>query len=410
MAATAPHSVLVIDADAEVRERIAQMLAPESDLRVVGQSADGLSGLAAAADLLPAAILLDVQLPDIDVTASVEALIRRHPLIPVIVLGYQQDTDALRRAMLAGATAFLLKPFTAQELTASLRQTLRLHASAMPELAGLPVRPSRGRIIAVFSPKGGVGSSSVAANLAIALRRVSGQRVALVDANLMFGDQHLLLDMHAEQTFLDLVHDPARLASLNLTERLTSHSTQIQLLPALPDAQQGEQISPVQMTRVLEALQRDFAYVIVDTPSTLQDRTFAVLDSADRIVTLMSLEIPCVRNVKLFLDWTTMLGYPPEKTMLVVNRLQPAAGLSLEDVETMLARPVRLTIADAGVEMATAMNLGVPLIMSRPELPTSRDIVALADELDAGGSALPQLELPSPPRRGLLARFLRGRR
>ena len=178
----------------------------------------------------------------------------------------------------------------------------------------------------------------------------------------------------------------------------------------------GELVTADHIRGILEGLRREFDYVVVDTPASFQDRSLAVLDMATRIVTLMTLEMHCIRNIKLFLEVADLLEYPHEKVMLVLNKASNRTGIRAEDVEKNIQRKVQLQIGDAGQDVTFSINQGVPLVISKPNQQFARDIVTLARELTtaakasaakaAPGAVAPAAE-PAQKQGGLFSRIIK---
>jgi pilus assembly protein CpaE len=245
--------------------------------------------------------------------------------------------------------------------------------------AGSP--SNEGQIIAVFSPKGGVGTSSIAANLAVALRQMTNKKVALVDANVIFGDLSVILNLRSDKTIIELATRIDDIDRELLNDVMATHTSQVKVLLAPPDPQRGELVTSDHIRAILDLMRREFDYVVVDTPASFQDRSLAVLDMANRIVTLMTLEMHCIRNIKLFLEVADLLEYPHEKVMLVLNKASNRTGIRAEDVEKNIQRKVSLQIGDAGPDITFSINQGVPLVIGKPTHQVVRDIGALAKEL-----------------------------
>ena len=181
---------------------------------------------------------------------------------------------------------------------------------------------------------------------------------------------------------------------------LVTHTSQVKILLAPPDPQRGELVSADHLRAILEALRQEFDYVVVDTPASFQDRTLAVLDMATRIVTLMTLEMHCIRNIKLFLEVADLLEYAREKVLLVLNKANNRTGIRAEEVEKNIQRKLLLQIGDAAQEVTFSINQGVPLVMSKPTHQFTRDLRVLARELTATAQAARAVGAPDTTSRG----------
>ena len=403
--------VLIVDDILETRDHLTKLLGFEKDVEVVGAAPSGAAALEMAAKLLPDIILMDINMPEMDGIAATELLTARVPTASVVMMSVQGEADYLRRSMLAGAREFLVKPFSSDELIASIRQ---VHARER-ERIGRMVAPvvhrepaaarEPGRVVAVFSPKGGVGRTTLAVNAAAAAALEPGTTVVLVDGSFQFGDVGVLLNLDPKsKSIADLVPeleaggDPDYLDTFVLT-----HSTGTKVLLAPPSPEMAELVTPAVIRRVLEALRARSDLVIVDCAAAFSDSTLAILDVADLILTVLTLEITSIKNMRLFLEVAEQLGYPADKMELVLNRADSALGIRVADVEHAIGRKVDHTVVSDGRNVVYALNRGVPFFVSNREAQVSQDILRLARAL-LGTSAVGSAEArKSAPRKSIFA-------
>jgi pilus assembly protein CpaE len=378
--------VMIVDDIADTREQLEKLLFFEKDIQVIAKAATGREAVALAKQHTPDVVLMDINMPDMDGIAATEQILNQVPTIQVIMMSVQGEQDYLRRAMLAGAREFLIKPISAEELYNSIRHVHRLQltqrrfvATPVDTGGGGGEGSGKGQLIAVFSPKGGVGCTSIAANLAVALRQVSGgKRVALVDGNLIFGDVGVVMNLVSNKTIADLADRIGELDRDLLSDVMTTHASQVKVLLAPPNPQTGELVTADHLRAILEMLRKEFDYVVVDTQSSFQDRALAALDTADRIIVLMTLEMTCIKNIKLYLEVADLLEYPKDKTLLVLNKADNRMGIRVENVEENIQHKVAMQIANAPQEFALSINQGVPLVIEKRNHPASQDVFRLA--------------------------------
>jgi pilus assembly protein CpaE len=304
------------------------------------------------------------------------------------MMSVQGEADYLRRSMLAGAREFLVKPFSSDELTASIRQVYTREREKLSRIAAAPAagggsnaRADRdpGLVVAVFSPKGGVGRTTVAVNLAVASATELGRQVVLVDGSFQFGDVGVLLNLNPKnKSIADLVPELEAGETDSLETFVISHSAGIRVLLAPPSPEMAELITPAAVRKVLEALRMENDLVVVDCTSNFNDTTLAILDSADVILTMLSLEITSIKNMRLFLEVAEQLGYESSKVKLVLNRADSTLGIRVSDVEHSIGRKVDHTIVSDGRSVVYALNRGVPFFLSNKEAQVSQDILRLA--------------------------------
>jgi pilus assembly protein CpaE len=345
-----------------------------------------------AARLVPDVVLMDINMPDMDGIAATEQLASVVPGAAVVMMSVQGEADYLRRSMLAGAREFLVKPFSSDELTASIRQVSarerdkqsRMAVTSMATVASTNGTRSGeqgepGSIVAVFSPKGGVGRTTVAVNLAVAAATELGKKVVIMDGSFQFGDVGVLLNLNPKsKSIADLIPELEAGELESIDTFLINHTAGIRVLLAPPSPETAEMITAGGVKKVLERLRADHDLVVVDCTSYFNDTTLAILDAADVILTMLSLEITSIKNMRLFLEVAEQLGYEAGKVRLVLNRADSALGIRVADVEHSIGRKVNETIVSDGRSVVYALNRGVPFYLSNREAQVSQDILRLA--------------------------------
>jgi pilus assembly protein CpaE len=394
-------SVLIVDDIPQTREYLAKLLGFESDIEVVGEASSGAEAIEVGLRLKPAVVLMDINLPDMDGITATERLAAKLPSAAIIIMSVQGEADYLRRAMQAGAREFLVKPFSADELVTSVRNVharerekgvdvVRRPASTNGvQPAPPPVPEHAGQLVVVYSPKGGVGRTTVAINTAVATAMVLGKRVCVVDGSFQFGDVGVLLNLSPKnKTIVDVIVDGV--ADLDSLEgALITHSSGVRVLLGPPAPEQAELVTTSAVKHIIEKLRQSHDMVIVDAWPWLHETTLGLLDLADQIVAVMTLEITIIKNMRLFLEITEQLGYPPDKVMLVLNRSDAVMGIRVSDVEASIGHKIASTIVSDGRTVVYATNRGVPFMVSEPQVQVSQDIVRLARALNG--------ELPATP-------------
>jgi pilus assembly protein CpaE len=400
--------VLIVDDIPETRDHLTKLLSFESDIEVVGAAASGAQALELATQLLPGVVLMDINMPDMDGIAATERMSAEVPDAAVVMMSVQGEADYLRRSMLAGAREFLVKPFSSDELTASIRQVYSREMEKQSRRAATPVAApggpgvaapggggdKDGHIVAIFSPKGGVGRTTIAVNMAVAAATELGKSVMLVDASFQFGDVGVLLNLNPKnKSIADLVPELEAGEPESLDTFVINHSAGVRVLLAPPSPEMAELVTPTVVKRVLEALRREHDLVIVDCTSWFNETTLAILDAADTVLTVLSLEITSIKNMRLFLEVAEQLGYEQNKVKLVLNRADSSLGIRVQDVENSIGRKVDHTIVSDGRAVVYALNRGVPFFLSNREAQVSQDILRLATAV-AGERAAVEADEP----------------
>lgn len=406
--------VLIVDDIPETRDHLSRLLGLEREIDVAGTAGSGEEAIQLAMDLRPDIIVMDINMPGMDGIAASEIIAQRLPSTAIIMMSVHGEAQHLKQAMLAGAREFLVKPFSADEFSTSIkrvheRERVRREPATASGDGATPAttEASSGdvenhQVLAVFSPKGGAGRTTLATNLALALRKETGQRVALVDANLQFGDVGVLLNLNPKnRSMLDAVEggEPDR----DIVESvMVDHSTGIRVLLAPPSPEGADLVTSPYLRKMIEMLRENHDWVVVDLPSGLNDHTLGVLDLADQVLVVAALEITTIKNVRLFLEVADQLEYERSKVRLVINRSDASQGIRIGDVEASIRRPIDGTIVSDGRLAVLAVNRGVPFVVSHPESPLSRDVTKLARTLAGAGSTTTKTDKTA--RRGLFAR------
>jgi pilus assembly protein CpaE len=401
--------VLIVDDIPETRDHLSKLLGLERDLDVAGTAGSGEEAIKVSMELRPDVIVMDINMPGMDGVAAAEIISQRLPTSPIIMMSVHGEAEQLKRAISAGAREFLVKPFSGDEFSTSIRRVYERELSSRSQFqASLPTpapastggHEGEHQVIAIFSPKGGAGRTTIATNLAVALHRETGARVCLMDANLQFGDVGVLLNLNPKNSSIaDAVEtgDPDG----DVIDSVTiAHSTGIRVLLAPPAPEGADLVTPAHLRKVVEHLRTGHDFVVIDLPSGLSDHSLAIMDTADTIVVLAALEITTIKNVRLFLEVADQLEYSRSKIRLVINRADAAQGIRIADVEASIRRPIEGTLVSDGRLSVLAVNRGVPFVVSHPDSVLSRDVTKLALTL-AGEAGAAQ---DQPNKRGIFAR------
>ncbi len=377
-----PARVLVVSAQAEIQLQLGNMLRRDGHEILVGN--DGAEGFRRWGTDRPDLIALDAELPDLpglDVAMRIRQTEAPGFHTPIVVLGPSTDIETKVRALRAGADDYMAKPIHPQEFSARVRGLLARFARA-PVQAPVVQRP--GRVHAYYGAKGGVGTTTLAINTAIALHKGLGRSVILVDANLQFGDHRVFLDMKPDQrSIIDAIGGTSVDAEV-LKRVAVRHESGIDLLLGPPSPESAELVSAEQhhLLRVVQVLKGMYDYVIVDLDNHLDDHQLDIVGMADRLVVVMTADLSCLKNVRMVLETMSSLGLPDERLVLVLNRSNAFTGISTKSVESVLKRSVAQQIGNDYRSAISALNSGTPFMVSRPDSALSRGVMELARLVD----------------------------
>jgi pilus assembly protein CpaE len=312
--------------------------------------------------------------------AVVEQLEAAVPEIPVIVL-LDADHVALAHAcILAGARAYVFRPFEAAELMDVIRRVHekedRRRRKSSPQGG-----PKSGRMIAVHGPKGGVGTTTLAVNLAVAIYQQTNLRVVLVDGSLLSGDVAVAMNIANENSIADVVAHVRELDGDLLNDTLLHHGAGVWVLPAPSELERAEVINGEETAAVLAAIRQHFDVVVVDTASRPDEHLLAALDQSDIVLVVCTPEIASLKNAARFLALAHELGYGDEKLKLTINRLSSHGSIPLKDIESNLRHKMAFGLPSDGIPVIEALNAGEPVVLMRPSARIAREIRSVASEL-----------------------------
>ena len=395
MPASEKIKVLIVDDINETRENIRRMLQFDTNIEVVGAARTGREAIEMAQQLLPDVVVMDINMPDMDGITATENIRRKVPFVQVIILSVQNDSSYMRRAMLAGARDFLSKPPMIDELTSAIRQAAvvareeRSKAAptaytatpgGMPTLAGMMAGPAqhKGRVIVVYSPKGGTGCTTIATNLAIALHKPDAP-AAVIDGSLQFGDVAVALNEQGKNTILDLAPRVDEMDADVVREvMVVQNATGVSMLAAPPRPEMAEKVNGEQFGKVLRFLQSMYSWIVVDTSSYLSEPVLEALNNADITILVTTQEFPAIKNCNLFLSLIDLMRIPRDSIIFVMNRYDKRITIPPEKVGESLRQPIMLVLP-LEEKVSYYLNRGISFFVDNKTLPISKSIQALAD-------------------------------
>lgn len=333
--------------------------------------------------------------------ATCEQLRTTRPTTSVLLVRDEVDTPTLTRAIKAGARDVLVFRPSHDDGDAVEAAVARAHELYVA-LRGPAGAVQAGKIITVFSPKGGVGKTTMAVNLALALTERGARKVCLVDLDLAFGDVAITMQLFPTHSIEHAIGSEHALDLPQVEALLTRHADSLMVLaaPAHPDVR--ERVSPVLVSQVLRTLAQGFDHVVIDTAPAFDEPTLAALDETDECVVVATLDVPTLKNVKVALETLEMLDVAPGHRHLLLNRADDAVGLGADKVEAILGLGIAAEVATS-IDIAAATNAGTPIVVADPDHQSSAAIRDLAVQLAGepvappGGTA-PQPEAPAAAR------------
>jgi pilus assembly protein CpaE len=381
--------ILVIDDDPNVQRLLTYTLKQEGYEVLV--ASDGAEGFRLWSAETPALILLDIMLPKVDgyqVATKIRTEEGAAAHVPIIMLTAEREVEQKVKGLRAGADDYLIKPFHPAELLARIKSLLARFAPR-DLLVG---RPPLGRVLAFYGAKGGVGTTTIAINAAIALHRELGRKVVLVDANLQFGDHRVFLDLGLDRkSIIDIVTAPS--IDLDLVRQvLVHHDSGIDLLLAPPSPETAELVTEEHLPQILDHLRSLYDYVILDIDKRLDEINLKILDQADQFFVVMTADLSCLKNVRLVLETIGHLGVEPAKVHLVLNRSNAFTGISQKNAESALKRTIEFQVINEYRGAISALNSGAPFMYTKADSPLGRSLLDFGRTIDkafSGGAPQP---------------------
>lgn len=324
-----------------------------------------------------------------------------HPAVSVVLVRNEIDTETLTRAMHAGARD-AVSADDDKALTKAVERARDLHHA----LRGAGGGRDEGRLVTVFSPKGGVGKTTSAVNLAMALSAGGRRKICIVDLDLAFGDVAITMQLFPTHSIEHAIGSEDSIDLELVDSLLTRHEHGLALLAAPARPEVRERITPLLIARLLQTLKQEFDYVLVDTSPSFDDATLTALDEADECVVVATLDVPTLKNVKVALETMDMLNIARGHRHLLLNRADDEVGITPDKVESILGMSVTAQVSTA-VDIAAATNAGTPIVVAKPGHPASQGFTSLAAAVTGEDLTSPTNDGPSAGRkRGL---FRRGR-
>jgi len=395
--------VLIVDDVDETREIITKLLQYEKDIEVVGSVNSGRQGLELTKQLDPDVVIMDINMPDMDGITASELLRDINDYTQIVILSVQGDSNYMRRAMLAGVRDFLTKPPQIDELIDAVRRAgqvsfekrskIKTAFAAMGTEKVTKALVSRGRVIVVYSPKGGTGNTTIAVNLAVSLQD-DQSKVVIVDGNLQFGDVSIFLNLRPRNNLLDLTPRAKELDAEIIEEVLiTDERSGVQLLAAPDEPLYFDNVNSSEFADVINFLRKIFAYIIIDVSATLTDVALSAFDIADIIIVITTQDIPSIKSSRLFINLSDEMKIDRSKIFFVMNRYDKRIGITPEKVNKNLNQPLVSVIPLDEQIVIPSVNRGVPFVLNDRSQPTSKCIIELSEIIQNKINEIRELEI-----------------
>ncbi len=376
-------TVLLVSKNQAVIEATQACISAVESLRLIDNLVTPENLIKVIAETKPNVILLDF-----DYQTSpfilIDSIASRYPGSAVISILPESELLNSDKVVLSGARAFLLFPYRADTLATTIQRTVELmmrHQNYSQQVPDQEEEIASSNFITVFSPKGGVGTTTIATNLAISLHKTLKEDVLLVDGKHLFGHAALYLNLRTGNSINDLIAHAGFLDQRLIKQVVIKHISGIHVLPSPISIPEGQGIRPENLFKVIQSLQQTFPHIIVDGGNNLNENTVTYMDSSDRILLVMSPDLASMRDAKQFMEIAGSLSYSKEKTLLILNVAGRKADVKKEQIEAILKMNIFGTIPADENSALSSLNEGIPIILKNPRHPISKAISEITKDL-----------------------------
>ncbi len=391
------YRVLAVEPDERMRTRITLELAgivPPPLLTIDAVTRDIVPGE-------PTVVVFGPSLAGPDGLAAVTRIARTFPEVGVVLIVDEMTLPLLQDALRAGVRDAITIDAGERQIRLSVERVGDTMSGVVSRAAAAAEPQAMGKVFVAFSTKGGVGKSVVSTNLAVLLAMRNPNRVVLIDADLQFGDDAVLLGVPPQHTSADAASVVDTIDTQLMEGFLATHEpSSLRILCAPVEPAAGERITPEEMIGMVRMLRTMFDYVVVDMPPHFDDVVLALLEEADEVLLIASLDIPSIKNLKVGIQTLDLLSVAGNKLHLVMNRANARVHLDISDVERALGVDAEFRIP-SDIAIPQSVNRGIPVVLDKPRSPAALALRALADRYSTTdtGVAAATSEAPSEPRK-----------
>jgi len=387
--------IIVVDPDLDARADLKHMLGLVK-LSVVGESDFGIEAVTVAKEHPADVFLISMEEPVARTIQTIEMLGSVAPKSAIVVYSSLADAASVRRAMVAGARDYLIKPLRPEDVSRAVYGILEQEERRRLQQEGDQSQPvGRGTVVTIFGAKGGIGKTTIATNLSAALVNATQSNVALVDMDTRFGDVAIMMDIAVEHSIADLGRRLDQLDRESIKDSLARHHTGVSILPAPLHPTEWRDLTAQHIEKIIDLLAQGYDWVVIDTPGTFNEIIAATLEIGDIILLITSMDIASIKDTALALEMLRAADVSEDKVKLLINHSTSANSLREEDVERVLEYKVTWRIPH-DYNVASANQLGIPIVTAKPYARVSRAIMDLAYDLSG----------VSRERKGFLERFI----
>jgi pilus assembly protein CpaE len=363
----------IIDSDENSRRFLKTMLSEIPWVKIETEANDLNRGYELIRKIQPSIVILDLGSNVDHALVLAEKISQNLPKTTLFVTSANTSSEVVIRAMRSGAREFLSKPLNRDEVSSAVKSVIRLKNSQMMG------NGSMGKVITAFGVKGGVGTTTIATNLAVNLSRLTKKEVVLIDLNLQLGNAALFMDIKSKQSIVDIINNIDDLNPKLLKDILPRHSSGIYVLSSSSKMEDADRVRTIHLDKMLTLLKTTFDYIVIDGNDIFDDLTLKVLDESDSILAISTVDLPAVYNTRQCLDIFQRMGYGQDKVRLVFNRYASIKEAAFQELEKSLDYPIYWKIPNQDyATVVKSINEGTPVSIMKPNSKLSQSFHKLA--------------------------------
>lgn len=364
--------VVIIDLDTTSNRTIQVILQEIPGVEVKTEMSDLTKGVNLIKEVNPAIVILNLYPSEEAAFRIAKKITQGFPETTLIITSRQTDSKIVIKSMRVGAREFLLQPIVKEELISAVKTVIRAKKQTLPN------KKYKGKIITCFGSKGGVGTTTVASNMAISLANYTKKNVVVVDLNLQMGNTAMALDMKPKYTIMDVANNIDSIDVPILKTMLPKNSANITLMASPFKIEEAESINPGHIEQILLLLKNVYDYIIIDTRSCFDDVNIKAMDESEYVLAITTLDVPSVVNTIRCIDLFQKMGYKEDKVLLVINRHASHPDIDLEAIEKQLGYPIFWRIPNQDYKnIILSVNKGIPLSQMMPNAKLSQNIIKM---------------------------------
>jgi len=371
---TQSTTILLVSKNQSVIESTRTTLAKEKILKLIEEEVNSKNLFPVITETQPDVILLDceIQKNPINLVDKIASEYSMCAVVAILPESGKVDSD---RVLLSGARDFIQYPYQSDNLVITIKRVIGHLESSQDHTSLTPVLDSYAKsknTITVFSPKGGVGTTTISTNLAISLHKTIKEDVLLIDGKHLFGHIALYCNLRTGNSITDLIAQAGNLDERLIKQVVVRHTSGIHVLPSPNSIVEAQGIKPEDLFKVIQGLQMAFPNIIIDGGNNLNENTVTYMDSSDKILLVLNPDIASLRDARLFMKISATLSYPKDKTLLILNLTGRKAEVKMEEIENILKVKIFGKIPTDDNLALSSLNEGVPILLKKPRHPISK--------------------------------------